>query len=74
MLEIIVTTKLRIGGAAEAENTMRRCVSQTQGGGEYGIMSSCWGCHLKETYQSFHVGLVQRFDIPRGIKTRADYV
>jgi hypothetical protein len=61
-------------GAAEAENTMRRCVSQTQGGGEYGILRSCWGFHLKETYQSFHVGLVQRFDIPGRIKARADYV
>jgi hypothetical protein len=64
-------------GAAEAENTMRRCVSQTQGGGEYGILRSCWGFHLKETYQSFDVGPVQRFDIPRRIKTRlmrTDYV
>jgi hypothetical protein len=61
-------------GAAEAENTMRRCGSQTQGVGEYGLLRSCWGFHLKETYQSFHVGLVQRFDIPGRIKTRADYV
>jgi hypothetical protein len=61
-------------GAAEAENTMRRWVSQMQGRGEYGILRSCWGFHIKETYQRSHVGVVQRFDIPRGRKTTADYV